>query len=223
MDSSIFYGEILSIYLSNTSYAIGWDKFLSFLHQQKFTKLHWTFNCKVWSVKYVWICMEMLSLWSVNYICQVCKLYFFFGHVRNFGQVLLVNIESALLLALVKYMLCSPFTQNCILLYFLETKNPYFVTKNFWKSSYICVFILSKKWDNWFHKNLHNSGMVGGRKLPDPRWITFLMPYRLVYSMHSHFIQLILAWSTYLCIEKKFENESLKLRTKASKRKKSEW
>ena len=82
--------------------------------------------------------------------------------------VFLVNIESVLFLALVKYMLCSHFTQNCILLYFLEAKNPYFVTKNCWKSSYICVFILSKKRRNWFHKNLHNSGMVGRRKLPDP-------------------------------------------------------
>ena len=76
--------------------------------------------------------------------------------------VLLVKIESVLLLALVKYMFCSHFTQNCILLYFLQAKNPYFVTKNCWKSSYICVFILSKKRPNWFHKNLHNSGM------PDP-------------------------------------------------------
>ena len=42
----------------------------------------------------------------------------------------LVNIESAPLLALVKYMLCSHFTQNCILFYFLEAKNPYFVMKN---------------------------------------------------------------------------------------------
>ena len=64
--------------------------------------------------------------------------------------------------------MCSHFTQNCILLYFLEDKNPYFVTKNCWKFSHICVFILSKKRRNWFHKNPHNSGTVGRRKLPDP-------------------------------------------------------
>ena len=85
-----------------------------------------------------------------------------------FIWVFLVNIESVLVLALVRYMLCSHFTQNCMLLYFLEAKSPYFVTKNCWKSSYICVFILSKKRRNWFHKNLHNSGMAGRRKLPDP-------------------------------------------------------
>ena len=51
-----------------------------------------------------------------------------------YTSVFLVNIESVLLLALVKYMLCSHLTQNCILLYFLEAKNPYFVTINCWKS-----------------------------------------------------------------------------------------
>ena len=82
--------------------------------------------------------------------------------------VFLVNIESLLLLALVKYMLCSHFSQNCVLLYILEAKNPYFVTKNCWKSSYNGVFILSKTHQNWFRKKLYNSGMVGHRKLSDP-------------------------------------------------------
>ena len=80
----------------------------------------------------------------------------------------LVKSESVLILALVKYMLCSHFTQYCILLYFLEEKNSYFVTKNCWKSSYICAFFLSKKRHNWFHKNLHNSGMVARSGWPDP-------------------------------------------------------
>ena len=112
----------------------------------------------------------MLKFWSVNYICQVCKLYFYFGHVQNFGQYLYLSVFSKhwkFPTFSFKYMFCSHFTQNCILLYFLEAKNPYFVTKNCWKSSYICVFILPKKRRNWFHKNLHNSGMAGRRKLPD--------------------------------------------------------
>ena len=69
--------------------------------------------------------------------------------------VFLVNIESVLFLALVRYMLCSHFTQNCILLYILEAKNPYFVTKNCWKSSHICVFILSKSGTIDFTKPSH--------------------------------------------------------------------
>ena len=77
--------------------------------------------------------------------------------------VFLLNSKSVLLLAFVKYMLCSHFTQNCIFLYFLEAKNPCCS-----KSSYICVFILPKRQHNWFYKNFHNSGMVGRRKLPNP-------------------------------------------------------
>ena len=105
--------------------------------------------------------------WSVNCTSGL-YIITYIEHGQCFIWGFLVNIESVLLLVLVKYMLCSHFTQNYILLYFLEAKNPYFVTKNCWKSSYICVFILSKKRRNWFHKNLHNSGMVGPRKLPDP-------------------------------------------------------
>ena len=54
--------------------------------------------------------LEVLQFWSVNYICQVCKLYFYFGHVQNFGQYLYlsVNSESDLLLAFVKYVV-QPF------------------------------------------------------------------------------------------------------------------
>ena len=47
-------------------------------------------------------------------------------------------------------------------------KKCFFATKNCWKSSYIYVFILSKKQHSLFQKKLHNSGMVGRRKLPDP-------------------------------------------------------
>ena len=34
--------------------------------------------------------------------------------------------------------------------------------------SYINVFFISKKGQNCFYKNFHNSGMVSRRKLPDP-------------------------------------------------------
>ena len=113
----------------------------------------------------------MLKFWSVNYICQVCKWYFFLDMSEIFDDIYIwvfsVNIESVRLLALVRYILSSHFTQKYILLYFLEAKNLYFVTKICRKPSYICVFILSKKWCNWFHTNPHNSGTAGRRKLPD--------------------------------------------------------
>ena len=79
-----------------------------------------------------------------------------------------VNSENVLLLAFVKYMLYSHCTEDCIFLYFLDAKNPCFVTKNCLKFCYSCVFILSKKQHNWFQKNFHNSGTVSRRKLPHP-------------------------------------------------------
>ena len=82
--------------------------------------------------------------------------------------VFLVNSESVLPFAFVKYILYSYFAQNGIFLYLLEAKNRCFVTKNCSKSSYVCVFVLSKKQHNWFYKNHHNSGMVGRRELVDP-------------------------------------------------------
>ena len=143
--------------------------------------------------------LEMLKFWSVNYICQVWKVYFYFGHVRNSGQYIYLSVFSkqwrcpTFILALVKYMLCSHFTQNCIFLYFLEAKNPCFVIQNCWKSSCICVFILRKKRRNWFCKNLHNSGMVCRRKLPDPS-LNGIFNALLAYNIRSHFNELILAW-----------------------------
>ena len=83
--------------------------------------------------------------------------------------VLIVNSESDLNLAFVHVICCiAILLKTVFFLYFLEATNPCFLTKNCSKSSYICVFILSKKQHNWFYKNLHNSGMVGRRKLPDP-------------------------------------------------------
>ena len=87
---------------------------------------------------------------------------------NTYISVFLVNRASVLLLAFVKYMFYSDFTQNCIFMYFLKAKNSCIVTKNCSKFSYICAFILSKKQHNWFYKNLHNSRMVGRRKMPDP-------------------------------------------------------
>ena len=61
-----------------------------------------------------------------NFICQVCKLYFILGMPEILDNIyiwmVLVNIESVLLLALVKYMLSSHFTQNYFFWYFLEAK-----------------------------------------------------------------------------------------------------
>ena len=38
--------------------------------------------------------LEMSKFWSVNYVCQVCKLYFYFGNVPNFEQYLYLSVFS---------------------------------------------------------------------------------------------------------------------------------
>ena len=38
--------------------------------------------------------LEMLQFWSKRYICQVWKLYLYFGHVRNVGQYLYLSVFS---------------------------------------------------------------------------------------------------------------------------------
>ena len=125
--------------------------------------------------------LEMFKFWSVNYISVNHNFILGMSEILDniYIWVFLVNIDSVLLLALVKYMMCSHFPQNCIFLYFLEAKNPYFVTENCSKTSYICEFILSKKRRNWFHKNLHSSWMVGRRKLPDP-WLNHIFNALLI-------------------------------------------
>ena len=80
----------------------------------------------------------------------------------------LVNTESVLLLAIVKYMLCSHFTQNCIFWCFLEAKNPRFVMKMLKIFLYLCICFVQKLAQLISHKNHHNSGMTGRRKLLDP-------------------------------------------------------
>ena len=59
--------------------------------------------------------------------------------------VFLIKIESVLLLALVQFMLCSHFTQNCILSYFFEAKNPFFCDKKLLKIFlYFCIYFVQK-------------------------------------------------------------------------------
>ena len=81
--------------------------------------------------------------------------------------VFLVNSENALVLAFVKKS-CITILLKTVFFVLLEAKNPWFVIKNCSKSSYIWVFILSKKQHNSFYKNVDNSGMVGSRNLSDP-------------------------------------------------------
>ena len=77
-----------------------------------------------------------------------------------------INSESVLLLALVKYMLCSHFTQNCIFCTFRRLKIFVLWQKLFKIFLYLCIYFIQKT-AQFISQKLHNSGMVGRRKLPD--------------------------------------------------------
>ena len=65
-------------------------------------------------------------------------------------------------------MLCSHFTRNCIFCTFWGLKI-LVLWRKIVQNLLTFVYLFSpKKQHNWFHQNLHNSGMVGCRKLPDP-------------------------------------------------------
>ena len=114
-------------------------------------------------------------------------------------SVFLVNIESVLLLALVKYMLCSHFTQNCIFCTFWRLKILVLWRKIVQNFLIFVLFILSKKQYNWFYKNLHNSGMVGGRKLPDPslNYISIDAQYTLSLQLTNFGLKCLLRGRIY--------------------------
>ena len=111
--------------------------------------------------------------------------------------VFLVNIESVLLLALVKYMLCSHFTQNCIFCTFWRLK-----ILVLWRKivENLLIFVYLFCPTNGaidFTKTLITQERLVVESCPTPCWIAFLMFYRLVYNISSHFNELSLALSAY--------------------------
>ena len=45
-------------------------------------------NCKTKLLLAICPDLEITQIWSVDYICQICKLNSYFGDVRNFKQYL---------------------------------------------------------------------------------------------------------------------------------------
>ena len=109
-----------------------------------------------------------------------------------------INSESVLLLALVKCMLCSHFTQNCIFCTFWRLKI-LVLWRKIVENLLIFVYLFCPKNGAIdFTKTFITQEWLVVESCPTPRWITFLMLYRLVYNIRSHFNELILPWSTYL-------------------------
>ena len=133
----------------------------------------------------------MLKFWSVNYICQVCKLYFYFGHVQNFGQYLYLSVFRYMLdiccvaILLKTVFCCTSWRQKILILWRKIVEN-----------LLIFVYLFCPKSGAIdFTKTLITQERLVVESCPTPRWIAFLMLYRLVYNISSHFNELILAWS----------------------------
>ena len=94
--------------------------------------------------------------------------------------VFLVNIESVLLLALVKYMLCSHFTQNCIFCTFWRLKILVLWRKNV-ENLFLFVHLFCPKNGRIdFTKTFITQEWLVGESCPTSRWITCLMLYPLL-------------------------------------------
>ena len=125
----------------------------------------------------------MLKSWSVNYICQVCKLYFYFGNI--YISVFSINSENVLFLALVKYMLCSHFIQNCIFCTFWSQKIIVLSRKIIENLPILVHLFCPKNSAIDITKTLITQEWLFVESCPTPRWIKFLMLYRLVYALTS--------------------------------------
>ena len=135
--------------------------------------------------------LKILKFWSVNCIWQVCKSYFYFGHIRNFDNIYIwvfsINSVNVLLLALVKYMVYSHFTQNCIFCTFWRLK----ILILWWKIVenlliFVCLFCPKNNAID-FTKAFITQEWLIIESCPTPCWITFLMLYRLMYNIRSNF------------------------------------
>ena len=109
--------------------------------------------------------------------------------------VFLVNSESVLLLALVKYMLCSHFTQNCIFCTFWRLKILVLWQKIVQNLLIFVYLFCPKNSTTDFTKTFITQEWLVVESCPTHCWIAFLMLYRLVFNIHSHFNEPILAWS----------------------------
>ena len=95
-----------------------------------------------------------------------------------FLWVFSIKSESILLLALVKYMFCSHFTQNCIFCTFLRQKTLVLWQKIVENLLIFVYLFCPKNGAIDFTKPFITQEWLVVGSCPTPRWITFLMLYR---------------------------------------------
>ena len=144
--------------------------------------------------------LEMLQFWFVNYKWQFCKLFYILDMSEILDNiyvwVFLVNSKSVLILSFVKYTLYSHCTQNCSFA-ILGGWKPLFCDKNL-QNLLIFAYSFSPKNSTAASRKISmTQKLLVVESFPTPYSITFVMRYRLVYNMRSHFNQLNTVWNSY--------------------------
>ena len=134
--------------------------------------------------------LKMLQFWFVYYIRQFCKLFYFLDMSEILDNiyiwVLLLNSKSILLLSFVKYTLYSHCTQNCIF-YIFGGQNLLLCDKNLQYLLIIAHSFSPKSSRNFYRKISITQELLVIESFPTPYSIPFLIHYRLVYNIRSHF------------------------------------
>ena len=106
---------------------------------------------------------KIIRFWFVNYVCQVCKLYFLFWTCPEFRTIFIFGcfkwIVKVTYLQLLVNIRCSHFTWNFFLLF--GGKNPFFLMKNFSNFLILLYFFVQRSVQFY-----HNLGTIGCWKLP---------------------------------------------------------
>ena len=165
-----------------------------FKHEKYFIRGLLVFSLLVFSVfKYLQFIFSSNFSCSGNVKVLVCRLYMpglldMLEILDNiYIWVFSIISESVLLLALVKYILCSHFTQNCMFCTFWRLKI-LVLWRKIVENLLIFVYLFCPKNDAIdFTKTFKTQEWLVVESCPTPRWITFLMLYQLVYNIRSHF------------------------------------
>ena len=106
---------------------------------------------------------KIIRFWFVNYVCQVCKLYFLFWTCPEFRTIFIFGcfkwIVKVTYFQLLVNIRCSHFTWNFFLLF--GGKNPFFLMKNFSNFPILLYFFVQRSVQFY-----HNLGTIGCWKLP---------------------------------------------------------
>ena len=137
----------------------------------------------------IFLVLEMLKFWSVNYVRSVNYTF-----ILNMSEILdniyiwvfPIKSKSVLLLVLVEYMLYRYFTQNCTFCTFWMLKILVLRRKNVENLLRFMYLFCPKNGAFDYTETFITQEWLVVEGCPNPRWITFVILYRLVYNIRPH-------------------------------------